>query len=63
MPEPVQYKCCRAVPEAVDISQEDCITRHQDFASFLNPAVLRSVFYELKDNGFFVEQEGMEQHK
>lgn len=63
MLEPVQYDCCLAVLEAVDISQEECITQHQDFASFLNPAVLRSVFYELKDNGLFVEQEGTELHK
>lgn len=59
----MEYKCCRAVQEAVKISASQCITQHRDFASFLNPAVLRAVFHELRDNGVFVELEGTEQHK
>lgn len=64
MQEPVNSKCCRAVQKAVEINQLECITRHHGFASFLNPAVLRAVFHELKDNVvFFVELEGTEQRK
>lgn len=59
----MDYKCCRAVPEAVVVSEDVCITQHEDFHSFFNPVVLRAVFYELRDSGFFVEQEGTEQHK